>query len=420
MYGKKRVMSVLLITVLLFLAACGNNTDEPSVIEETPSQIDHSNDADITDLILEEFIIGYLEKFHPEGAYGGVAISVFTRDNIILEIEHGYADNEAGLAINSDTVFSWGSVAKLIKWISAMQLYERGELDLHADIFEYIPREDFPDIIYPITMFHLMNHTAGFGYIEDSASLCPIMFRSNDFDEPIPTLGDVLREASAFDGNFAQNWQPGERVAYSNFGSALAGYVIEQASGMPFNEYVRTNIFTPLGMYNTALLPDLSDNKWVQEQREKIRSYDLSGLAYIQRLEALIYPAGAAFGTISDMAKFAMALLPDENGIPVLFENAETASLLYPTLEDVLNAPACELHGIVFFNGFVHSFNMDSEQFSGVIGHEGSLWSFRASLMIDINTGVGIVVVENTNNGLIGNRDHRYWNRFFEGFFEMQ
>jgi len=231
----------------------------------------------------------------------GLSIAIFTKDDMILEKAYGYADMVAGIPVDSDTVFEWGSVTKLLVYVSAMQLYEQGKLDFHADIFSYIPGDYFPNIIYPTTTFNLMHHTAGFDDLTDRDFYSFQYVPTNGI---VPSLEDILRDISRTD-IVAQNSQPGERVKYSNYGTALLGYVIEQISGLPFYEYVHSNVFAPLGMSHTALLPDLSDNEWVKSQRAEIKVYGAADNELdVQRKQIGLYPAGAATGTIPDRARF--------------------------------------------------------------------------------------------------------------------
>src|SRR5699024_5723684 len=124
------------------------------------------------------------------------------------------------------TVFEWGSCSKILIWISVMQLVEDGLLDLNKDIQGYLP-EDFTmpnSYDEPITILHLMNHNAGFDdSYTDLMVLNPVK---------MPTLRQALEQA-----DIKQVFRPGDVVAYSNYGSALAAYIVEVISGMDYREY---------------------------------------------------------------------------------------------------------------------------------------------------------------------------------------
>jgi len=246
-------------------------------------------------------------------------------------------------------------------------------------------------------MFNLMRHTAGFDDLTDRDFYD---FQYVSINGIIPSLEDILRDISKTE-IVAQNSQPGERVKYSNYGTALAGYVIERISGVPFYEYVHNNIFAPLGMLHSALLPDLSDNEWVKSQHSKIKAYGGGDSDVdIQHTRIGLYPAGAAAGTISDRVKFAKALIPDENGISALFEKPETLLMLYPSLEDIQNAVTDErLTGRAYHYGF-YIFTIGDES-GRIIGHDGSTEGFVSALFIDIDRGIGLTFSENTKYGLL-------------------
>ena len=416
----KRLISAVLAASLLFLIACSTAPPpaaeepvpeppppEPQVTadyitadyEHYPDEI--AGEAEVTEVneepeavSLEEFIAYRIQRYNHD--ISGLSLSVFTRDDIIFELTYGYLNPPAGPPVGPDTVFQWGSITKLLVYISVLQLYERGELDLHADILTYLPQNFLPNITYPVTMHHLIHHSSG------------LMQRGHEFrvdfipfGEPVPAFEDFIKDI--FAGEFLiQFTPPGEMIFYSNEGSAFAGYLVERISGMPFYEYVFNNIFTPLGMSNTALLPDLSDNDWVSLQREA---------AGIPRLQVVAYPSGSAAGTISDMVRFARALMPDENGTSVLFENSETMLKLSPSVEDILNAPR-DMFGNVYFYGFLGLFGYESED--RVLGHFGGTADFISALFVNIDRGIGIVFSENITwtSGLQGT------DKFFEGLFD--
>jgi len=416
---KKLLLLMFTSLVMVAFVACDSNYYESQIDSADPyiSNDEVCEDDEVAEEVveivynisLEQRIAELMETRRYGGNRGlrqdhirGLAISVFTQDDMILEMTYGYANTETGLLVDADTVFEWGSITKLLVYVSAMQLYEQGKLDLHADIFTYIQREDFPNIIYPITLHQLMHHSAGFNDAFDFEFMALTFGMPG---EPVPTLESVLMEASA-SGIVRQRAVPGEHTWYGNYSTALAGYVVESVAGVPFYEYVHSNIFAPLGMYHTALRPDMSDNEWVLQQRDKIAIYGTRDMPFDHRMQILVYPAGAAVGTISDLVRFARAILPDENGESILFANAETLAKLHPTIDDILNAPVCELGRTIFFNGFAVSLEQNNDlTYSRVIGHSGIVPGFISHLFVDIDRGVGMVMSENTGLGIsVGGR----------------
>src|SRR5699024_5786541 len=108
---------------------------------------------------------------------------------------------------------------------------------------------------------------------------------------------------------------------------SLAAYIVEEVAGLDYRKYVQTNIFNRLHMTQTAIDPELNDNPWVKEHREKVQGYT-EDLQLIQPSQYVIplYPAGSVVGVATDLQKLMQALLT-EDGAP-LFKNPTTIGLL--------------------------------------------------------------------------------------------
>ncbi|MCL1981968.1 MAG: beta-lactamase family protein [Clostridiales bacterium] len=328
----------------------------------------------IPDEKLEQTIDNFVEEHI--GTTAAISISVFDRDIIHFQKSYGYLNIEEKVENNSDAVFEWGSITKLFVWVTVMQLVEDGKIDLNEDIRTYLPEGFLRKLKYddPITISHLMNHSAGWQEVQIGMTVPE--------GGEVKELGDSLKILEP-----VQVFRPGEYTAYSNYGAALAGYIVERISGKPFYEIAHERIFDPLEMKHTAIKPDLSDNQWVKERRRLLIGYttDLHGLGS-QPFITPLYPCGQTVGTISDLCKFAMALLPDENGESVLFNKPETlAELFSPTLyySDEETARFC--HGFWVLSGCQ----------GNVIGHAGNTTSCSSMLAIDPYAGVGAVLMTN-------------------------
>lgn len=92
-----------------------------------------------------------------------VSIAVMDSDNVLFNKAYGNIDVENKIQADSNTVYEWGSITKMLTWVSVMQLAEQGKLDLDADIHKYLPKGFLTKLTYnsPITMKNLMNHNAG-------------------------------------------------------------------------------------------------------------------------------------------------------------------------------------------------------------------------------------------------------------------
>ncbi|WP_032906368.1 serine hydrolase domain-containing protein [Streptococcus sanguinis] len=301
-----------------------------------------------------------------EKTTAGMETAIFDKNGTIYQGSFGYMDKEKGIKADDDSVFEWGSVTKLTVWISVMQLWEQGKINLEEDIRTYLPEGFLKNLRYdkPITMLDLMDHQAGFDEVT--------MYLQDD-----KSIEEILKEQQPI-----QSFEPGTVTAYSNYGAGLAALIVERISGQTFADYAHEHIFQPLGMDKTAILPDLSDNSYVQKKRQETKGYDTKGnLLSKDHFITSIYPIGAATGTLKDLEKFAQALLARKT----LFERPETwntlytASSTYPDTDIIRNA-----HGF-----------WANEYGTTVLGHGGNTASATSRIMLDLEHGIGYVVMTN-------------------------
>ena len=285
---------------------------------------------------------------------------------------YGYVDKEKNIPVEADSVFEWGSTTKLLVWVSVMQLNEQGKLDLNEDVRSYLPDGFLTNLSYdkPVTMVNLMNHNAGFQEVYADLFVKDL--------SGVSDLGDALKQHEP-----EQIYEPGTVTAYSNWGVALAGFIVEQVSGLSFSDYVHQHIFEPLGMKHSALFMDLSDNTWVQEKRKELQCYTPDGQLIPDCFYYItLYPAGMCTSTLEDFETFARALLDEDC---VLFQKKETRNELFaPTncfgqTEIPLN---CHGFWMVPFG-------------TQTIGHGGNTAGCSSYLLLDTADGIGAVVMTN-------------------------
>src|SRR5919108_2241644 len=175
----------------------------------------------------------------------GAVVSVVSGDRTVFAKGYGKADAEHGVAFDpARSLVRIASITKLFTWTAVMQQVEAGRLDLNADVNTYLKDFKVPATYpRPVTLQTLMDHTSGF---EDRV----IGIAARGAAE-VPPLGDFLAANMP-----ARIRPPGEVTAYSNYGAALAGYIVSQVSGEPYDQYVRRHILEPLGMaHSTATEP---------------------------------------------------------------------------------------------------------------------------------------------------------------------
>lgn len=311
----------------------------------------------------------------------GMAVSVFEKSDTLYEGYFGYADKEAQIAVDESTVFEWGSATKTLVWVSVMQQAERGKIDLNADVRQYLPEGFLSNMNTsydtPVTMLHLMNHTAGYQEL-----LVDLFVRDR---KDIRSLGEQLKRHEP-----VQIYEPGTVTAYSNWGVALAAYIVECVSGQDFCEYVHQHIFMPLGMEHSALAVDLSDNPWVWEKRGELQCYTADGtwipdcFYYIS-----LYPAGMCTSTLRDMRLWAQALAVRDEKIM----SADTWAEFYePTSLYAGTDVPRNCHGLWV------ELRADL-----IAGHGGNTAGCSSYLLVEPGSGLGAVVMTNQQNESVFN-----------------
>jgi len=353
----KIFLAILLMLTAPFLAAL-----------ETPSGIPISE--------LEQFIDEYAAE-HIGTKTAGAAIAISKNGEIVFNKTYGYTVQDEVEAA-TDSVFEWGSGTKLLVWTSVMQLAEQGKIDLNTDLRQYLPENFLKKLTYdtPLTMYNLMHHNAGW---EDN--IINLFYSSPGV---VPNLERSLRENEP-----KQIYRPGTYVAYSNFGTALAGYIVEYVSGQPFYQYVQENIFKPLGMTDTAIHPLQEDNPDIGERRAQIKGHvtikNKPTPMKEERIYIGLYPAGSAIGTAGDAIKFLTALTDNENN--ALFNSTETKTKMLSTSYALINN----------FPGIAHGF---FENFAAVktLGHGGNTVAFSSLFTISADERFAVAILTNQAN----------------------
>ncbi|HEY7698254.1 MAG TPA: serine hydrolase domain-containing protein, partial [Vicinamibacteria bacterium] len=192
---------------------------------------------------LEAFLDGAIASQMRSYHVASATVSVVKDGELYFAKGYGWADREKRTSVDPEkTLFRPGSISKLFTWTSVMQLVERGKIDLDADVNTYLKDFKIPDTFpgKPVTMKHLLTHTPGF---EDGA-LGYLLIK--DEHQLVPLSASLAAHVP---------WRvrpPWTYSSYSNYGAALAGLIVANVSGMPFEEYVEKNIFEPLGMSHST------------------------------------------------------------------------------------------------------------------------------------------------------------------------
>jgi CubicO group peptidase (beta-lactamase class C family) len=322
------------------------------------------------------------------GDIAGAVVVVVKDGQVLMQRGYGYADLKTRRPVDPETtLFRPGSVSKLFAWTAVMQQVQAGKIDLDADINTYLDFKIPPRDGKPITMRQLMTHSAGFSdAAKDLIVGDPKAMKSTE---------SMLKAAIP-----ARIYPPGQVPAYSNYGASLAGYVVQRVSGEPFDQYVQTHIFNPLGMTRATFTQPLPD-KYKADMALGYRvasgppgPYELVNLA----------PAGSLAASGADMARFMIAHLQDGtfNGQQIL--DAKTAQLMHsPQFRPVASLGAMDL-----------GFYQEPGNGHRVIGHAGDTENFHSDLHLYLDDHVGLFLSFNSA-GAQGSA-HGVRSMIFKGF----
>jgi len=174
-----------------------------------------------------------------QGNTPGAAVIVIKDGAVVHKKGYGMADLESRTAISANTVFETASVSKQFTAMAVMMLAERGKLSYSDPLAKYFP--ELPSYAQQITIRHMLNHTSGLAdytiYWKEGPRL--------NKDTARHTPEDVLKFLAAQKN---LDFAPGEKWRYSNSGYVLLTLIVAKVSGVPFAQFVKENIFTPLGM----------------------------------------------------------------------------------------------------------------------------------------------------------------------------
>ena len=196
---------------------------------------------------------GYVDDGHIAGF-----LTVVARRGKIVHFETiGMRDIENKKPIEADTIFRIHSMSKPITSVAVMMLHEEGHFQLNTPVSKFIPefknmkvynadQTEILDAKNEVTIKHLLTHTAGLTYGWGSQPVDKRYRESNMFERGAP-LADMAKKLTAI----PLVHEPGERWTYG-VSTDVLGYLVEVVSGMPFEEFLQTRLFEPLGMVDTA------------------------------------------------------------------------------------------------------------------------------------------------------------------------
>jgi CubicO group peptidase (beta-lactamase class C family) len=332
--------------------------------------------AELTQADLEAWLGHLVPPALAQGDIAGLVVSVVKDGKVLFEKGYGYADVAKKTPMDAErTVLKAASVSKTFTATAVMQLVEQGKLDLDRDVNEYLDFTIPAAFGKPITLRHLLTHTAGFEEISYKRYVPPITLRQHVLMVP-----DRI-------------YPPGTVPAYSNYGLALAGYIVGRISGESITDYIERHILAPLGMQHStfhvtpppALEPLLAKNYAVASGEPT----PPNAMVELQPADA---PASALATTADDMTRFLLAHLQQGRYGDVQLLRPATVQLMHtPAFVPIPGAQPVAL-------GLFRTDYRGHE----ILGHSGDGEGAHAEIRLLPHEGVGIFVAMNSDGAVNG------------------
>ena len=352
-----------------------------------------------------------------DGDVPGIVALVARKGKIVFHKAFGLADHSANRKMKVDDIFRIASQSKAITSTAVMMLWEEGHFSLDDPISKWIPEFKNPRVLSnynytagayttlpakrEITIRHLLTHSSGIGYgLIDRDERMKLIYKKAGITDLFTTEPVTIAESVRKLAKLPLHFHPGDQYYYSE-GLDVLGYFIEIISGTPFDEFLRTRLFEPLGMKDTGFyLPAAKANRLVPVQKPEngkwvkytgVEGYYDAG--YPIKGAKTFFGGGAGLtSTARDYATFLQIYLNggELNGVRILSRKTiETITAVQRPINDI------EDHGLVF--GVLNEAGVAK----GGMGSEGTLrWGgyFNSQYFADPKEQILGVIMKQTRN----------------------
>lgn len=345
----------------------------------------------LTEADLGVFMDGLLSTQIERGNIAGAVVLMVKDGKILFAKGYGYSDVATKKPVTpGGTLFRPGSISKLFTWTAVMQLVEEGKLNLDRDVNDYLDFKIPPAFGKPITLRNIMTHTSGYQetakdlFVEQAGDLKP--------------LGEYLQAHMP-----ARIFPPGEIPAYSNYATAMAGYIVQRVSGQAFNDYIEQHILKPLSMAHSTFVQPLPDAlKPLMSSGYVAATQPAKAYEIVQA-----FPAGSSAVSAEDMSHFMLAHLQDGQYEGARILKPETVALMHS--RQFAYNPA--------LNGMCLGFYEETRNGHRIFGHGGDTVYFHSDLHLMPDQGIGFFVSYNSaGKGEVDNRSE-LWHKILDRYF---
>jgi serine beta-lactamase-like protein LACTB len=349
---RRRFFSIVPVLLILFFA-------KPSFLESQEAKLSQEKRVQI-----ETAVSNFLTLTHVPG----VSVAVVENGQYEWGTGFGLADLENNVPASEHTLFRLASISKSLTATAAMQLWERGQLDLDAPIQKYCPA--FPQKPWPITTREVLGHLGGIRHYKSGAQDDPEVGNTKHFDDPI-------QAGVKFFENDPLLSQPGAQFHYSTHGFTVVGCVMEGASGAKYIDFMRQNVFAPAGMEHTQ-----ADNRFAIIPY-RTRFYEKTDSGAVRNADFLDssykIPGGGWLSSAEDMARFEVAILNDR--------------LLHRATRDLMWTPLKPSDGTK--DNYALGWGVVDEDGIAAVGHTGGQQGTSTAFLLAPSSRAAVVVLTN-------------------------
>jgi serine beta-lactamase-like protein LACTB len=309
-------------------------------------------------------------SFMAANSVPGISVAIVLDNERAWSNGYGMADLENFVPAAPATLFRLGSISKPITAVAIMQLYERGKLDLDAEVQKYCPA--FPRKEWPITTRQLLGHLGGIRHYNPDGK--------GDIPEDSARHFSSMEESLQIFANDPLVAKPGTKFNYSTYGYTLLGCVLEDASSQKYVDFVKENIFDPAGMAETQV-----DNSFTVIQH-RTRWYHRNKDGIVQNAGVLDssykIPGGGLISSADDMANFEVAMMANR--------------LVKPATRELMWTAQKTADGNTTSYGLGWGIEKRFDLFT--VGHGGGQQGTSTFIMLVPERRAGVVVLANMDN----------------------
>jgi len=324
-----------------------------------------------SDSALAAKVLRYVGRLAQADIFSGT-ILLAHRGEALVRKAYGLAHQSYRIKNRIDTRYCIGSLNKMFTGVAIMQLVQQGSIDLNDPINHYLPDWDIQSAD-KITIHHLLTHTSGLGTIFNETFFASSRDRYRNLDSYVPLF---VNDPLAF--------EPGTSWQYSTAGYILLGMIIEQVSGLSYDDYVRIHIHEVANMSDTACyemdapVPNLAYGYTHFDLNQQVVSLDRRSNLFLSLYKGT--STGGGFSTVDDLLQFALAL--QEN------------SLLDPEHTQRIISPQVQTGGAPH-TAYGYGFEVTQTPQGSIIGHSGGFCGVTANLDIFLESGYVSIVLSN-------------------------